>query len=105
MACSLDSYWWVCSFVRLPGYFPVEHPNVGCQSLSYFQNRGCDWPCEYEPKQNHQGTAGFSPWFHLPGFHFGCPFLTHSHAGSIKFAFDRPPPSPGQTEHEVGEGG
>ena len=25
------------------------------------------------------GTTGFSPWFHLPGFHFGYPFLTHSH--------------------------
>ena len=29
---------------------------------------------------SHQGTAGFSPWFHLPGFHFGYPFWTHSHS-------------------------
>ena len=29
--------------------------------------------------QDHQGTADFSPWFHLPGFYFGYPFLTHSH--------------------------
>ena len=26
-----------------------------------------------------QGTAGFSPWFRQPGFHFGYPCLTHSH--------------------------
>ena len=30
-------------------------------------------------KLNHQGTAGCSPCFLLPGFHFGYPFLTHSH--------------------------
>ena len=29
-------------------------------------------------KFSHQRTAGFSPWFHLPGFHFGYLFLTHS---------------------------
>ena len=28
---------------------------------------------------HHQGTAGFSAWFHFPGFHFGRLFLTHSH--------------------------
>ena len=33
----------------------------------------------YGSKQNHQGTAGFSLWFHLPGFHFRYAFLTHSH--------------------------
>ena len=27
----------------------------------------------------HGGTAGFSPCFHLPGFHVGYIFLTHSH--------------------------
>ena len=27
---------------------------------------------------NHQGTAGFSPCFHLPGFRFGYLFSTHS---------------------------
>ena len=27
-------------------------------------------------KLNHQGTAGFSPSFHLPGFHFGYICLT-----------------------------
>ena len=30
-------------------------------------------------KLNQLGTTGFSPWFHLPGFHFGYPFSTHSH--------------------------
>ena len=29
-------------------------------------------------KLSHQGTTGFSPWFHLPGFHFGHQFLTHT---------------------------
>ena len=33
----------------------------------------------YGSKLNHQGTAGFGPCFHLPGFHFGYIFLTHSH--------------------------
>ena len=32
----------------------------------------------YGSKLNHQGTAGFGPFFHLPGFHFGYPCLTHS---------------------------
>ena len=27
---------------------------------------------------NHQVTAGFRPCFHLPAFHFGYLFLTHS---------------------------
>ena len=31
---------------------------------------------------HHQGTADYSPCFHLPGFHFGYLFLTHSHMGS-----------------------
>ena len=33
----------------------------------------------YGSKLNHQGTAGFSPCYHLPGFHFGYTFLTQSH--------------------------
>ena len=28
--------------------------------------------------KSHQGTAGFGPCLHLPGFHFGYLFLTHS---------------------------
>ena len=28
---------------------------------------------------SHEGTAVFGPWFHLPGFHFGYLFLTHTH--------------------------
>ena len=31
----------------------------------------------YGSKSNHQGTAGFSPCFHLPGFHFGHTFLSN----------------------------
>ena len=35
----------------------------------------------YGSKINHQelGAAGFSPCFHLSGFHFGYILLTHSH--------------------------
>ena len=33
----------------------------------------------YGSKFSHQGTAGFGPWLHLPGCHFGCPILIHSH--------------------------
>ena len=33
----------------------------------------------YGSELNHHRTAGFSPWFHLPGFQFGYLFLTHSH--------------------------
>ena len=35
-------------------------------------------PNGYGSKLNHQGTAGFSPSFHLPRFHFGHLFLTQS---------------------------
>ena len=35
-------------------------------------------PTGYGSKSHHQGTAGFSPWFHLPGLHVGYHFLTHS---------------------------
>ena len=41
---------------------------------------GSRWPpFGYESKLNNPGTAAFSPCFHLPRFHFGYPFLTHSH--------------------------
>ena len=33
----------------------------------------------YGSKLNYQGTAGFSPCFCLPGFHFGNLILSHSH--------------------------
>ena len=32
----------------------------------------------YGSKLSHQGTAGFGPCFHLPGFHFGYLFLNHN---------------------------
>ena len=35
--------------------------------------------CGHGSKLNLQVTAVFSPWFHLPGFHVGHIFLTHSH--------------------------
>ena len=32
----------------------------------------------------NQGTPGFNPGFHLPVFHFGYPFLTHSHMKAVQ---------------------
>ena len=40
-------------------------------------------------KLNHQGTTGFSPWFHLPGFHFGYLFLTSHIVESWNLPFQR----------------
>ena len=37
----------------------------------------------YGSKYNHQGTAGFSLWFHLPGFYFGYACLTHSQVSTL----------------------
>ena len=39
----------------------------------------CQCPFGYGSQLDHQGTAGFSLCFHLPGFHFGYLFLTHTH--------------------------
>ena len=36
----------------------------------------------YGSKSNHQQTAGFR-LFHLPGFHFGLLFLTHTHGPNV----------------------
>ena len=41
------------------------------------------WRHGYESKLNHQGTAGFSLCFDLPGFYFGYLFLTHTHMGIL----------------------
>ena len=49
------------------------------------------WVLESRPigsKFNHQGTTGFSSWFHLPGFHFGYPFLTHSQLILVGIHYD-----------------
>ena len=40
-------------------------------------------------KNNPRKTAGFSPCVHLPGFHFGYLFLTHSHKQVAKRSFTR----------------
>ena len=42
---------------------------------------------------SHQGTAGFRPCFHLPGFHFGYLILTHSHMNQIETKVKTPSPS------------
>ena len=39
-------------------------------------------PSGYRSKSIHQGTAGFSPCFHSPGFLVGTGFLTHSQVGN-----------------------
>ena len=55
-------------------------------------------------KLNHQGTPGFNPGFHLPGFHFGYPFLTHI-AGCLLEPQDAVADDPYQlasrTQHDV----
>ena len=47
----------------------------------------------YGSKLNHRGIAGFSPCFHLPGFHFGYPFLPHSQISAPKQTRRHAPPS------------
>ena len=44
----------------------------------------------YSSELKYQGSAGFSPWFHLPGFLFEHRFLTHAHFSH--FSRPRPPP-------------
>ena len=39
---------------------------------------GTNNPSSVWAKINYHGIAGFSPWFHLPGFHFKYDFLTRS---------------------------
>ena len=46
-----------------------------CQATTQVQREGP--PNLYGPKLYHQRTAGFSPWFHEPGFHSGYLFLSH----------------------------
>ena len=48
------------------------------QSTSQKKPSGCG------SKLNRRGYAGFGPCFHLPGFHFGTGFLSHSQVNSPK---------------------
>ena len=50
-----------------------------CECLAGFGDLCSTLACGYGSKLNHQGTAGFCPCFHLPGFHLRYLFLTHSH--------------------------
>ena len=50
----------------------MVRPNASSKRMRVPAANGCG------SKLNHQGTADLSPWFHLPGFYFGYPFLTHS---------------------------
>ena len=45
------------------------------------QTKGLASISGYGPTLDHQGIAGFSPRFRLPGFHFRRLFLTHTHLG------------------------
>ena len=48
-------------------------------------------PFGYGSKLSHQGTAGCSPSFHLPGPHLGYLFLTHSHySQQVETCFGQP---------------
>ena len=53
-------------------FLGLQGPWKDCTSRQHMQSTN-----GYGSKLNHQGTAGCSRRFHLPGFHFGCPFLTH----------------------------
>ena len=44
---------------------------LGLADWLYCNSAGCG------SKLNHKGATGFSPWFHLPGFHIRYLFLTH----------------------------
>ena len=58
-----------------PCTFSVYVDDKGPFELKRLETVGCG------SKLNHQKNAYFSHGFHLPGFHFGYPILTHSHFG------------------------
>ena len=80
---------WVCVLCSWLGTFCVglglkgsqqEATNVAVQiAILPHRMQEAAIPFGYGSKLNHQGTAGFSPCFHLPGFHFGYIFLTHGY--------------------------
>ena len=78
-------FWWASSqgSIASPHTFLKTGPNGNSspQALRVFT-----WEKEVEVlyvmgQNKPPGTAVFSPWFHLPGFHFEYLFLTHSHMG------------------------
>ena len=42
-------------------------------------------------KLNHQGTAGFSPCFHMPGFQLGHPIFDPQPRDAVRFVWWVPP--------------
>ena len=57
--------------------------------------------CGDGSKLNHQGTAGCSPCFHLPGFHLGYLCLTYTHLGLRVGDIETPRVAPGSQEAEL----
>ena len=70
---------------------PISHrvevsnpPKHGSAKSHFFQEESrisgvYALPCWCGSILNRRGYAGFGPCFHLPGFHFGTGFLSHSH--------------------------
>ena len=75
----------VCQFRRIP-WFSSGPWQTSCTAWKAFAGAS-SWQKVRQRRDQDMGqnettriwTAGFSPWFHLSGFHFECPFLTHSH--------------------------
>ena len=66
------------AWISLPGHKTCKLSEVSrTKNKSEAKPKG-QTPAGCGSKLNHQGTAGCSPSFHLPGFHFGYIFLTHS---------------------------
>ena len=65
---------------------PTYLTSGGLHWVAYFATQAFHHPpYRYGSKLNHQRTTGFSPCFHLPGFHFGVTlFLTHSRISTFK---------------------
>ena len=75
--------------VGLQGHFDQDAKTFASWGVDYIKVDGCNEKLEagkldargmgMGSKLIHQGKAGSSPCFHLPGFHFGYLFLTRSH--------------------------
>ena len=60
---------------------PALRHNPDCHPVWRLEGHGRSLPQLFGcgSKLNRRGYAGFGPCFHLPGFHFGTGFLSHSH--------------------------
>ena len=81
-----------------PEEAPSQPPRCHCASLGTCA-RDCPFKWSLRSSRERlvqwcldmgmEGPAGFSPWFHLPGFHFGYLFLTHSHLNMLRIRFSK----------------